>query len=410
MATHAKLSPSSSKRWMTCPGSIALIDSLNIEDKPSKYAAEGTVAHEIHERCLLKSTDAKEYLGETITVDGMSFTVNDNMVDAVQESVDYIREGMDRSRTRTGIQEALLVEVRCSLKSLGIEGLDGGTSDVLLINKLQRYIIVDDYKHGQGVAVEVENNTQMMSYALGALIELGIEPFDDWQVYMTISQPRAHHPDGRIRSTELSSDDIFEWRDEVLIPAAEATQDPEAPLVPSDDGCRFCPASGQCSALYAKTQELAIADFKEDTFPNPKVMTAEQKRIVMDHAVMIRAFIVAVEEQIRNEVDQGSEEYEDHYKLVRKTTHRKFVNDALDPDFSILLDYLEHDDLFIEKPLALGDIEKKLAKKTSKKKAKEIMSEITIKPEGGIVIAPITDKRQSVQSTLASDFDDLDEL
>lgn len=84
---HARLSPSSAKRWMTCPGSVKFIEALNIEETPSKYAAEGTVAHEVHELCLVNNQKASEWLGRTISADGMKFKVNQNMVDAVQASL-----------------------------------------------------------------------------------------------------------------------------------------------------------------------------------------------------------------------------------------------------------------------------------------------------------------------------------
>ena len=48
MAGHAKLSPSSAERWMTCPGSVAL--SEGYADRSSAVADEGTAAHELAER------------------------------------------------------------------------------------------------------------------------------------------------------------------------------------------------------------------------------------------------------------------------------------------------------------------------------------------------------------------------
>ncbi len=412
MTTHAKLSPSSSKRWMTCPGSIALIEELGIEDTTNEYAAEGTAAHEIHERCLLKHQLAEYYLGEVIEADGFKFTVNQNMVDAVQESLDYIANRIEEA-IDFGYNVEISVEERSSLKYLNIPGLDGGTADVILLfwldSKLMEVEIID-YKHGQGVAVEVIGNTQALCYTLGIIMlpKLNGHGIPEG-IKITISQPRSHHPEGRIRSWGIDKDYLLNWEDDVLVPKANATHEKDVPLVPSDEGCRFCPANGQCSALYDKTQEIAIADFKDDNFPNPKIMTAEQKQVVMDHAVMIRAFIVAVENQIKLEVDHGSKDYENHYKLVQKTTHRKFKEDALDPDFSPLLDYLKHKDLFVEKPRSLGEIEKALKKEYSAKKAVEIMGEVTIKPKGQLVIAPISDKRKAAQPSAISDFKDLDD-
>ncbi len=409
---HARLSPSGAKGWMTCPGSIALVDSLNIKDKPNKYAAEGTVAHEIHEKALLSHQLASYYIGQKFEVDGFKFKVTQEMADAVQESLDYIASRIEEAQD-FGYRVEVLVEVRCSLKHLGIKGLDGGTSDVVLIfwnDDVACEIEIVDYKHGQGVAVEVIENDQALCYADGviSLSKLNGHGIHEG-VRITISQPRAHHPDGRIRHWDTSKEEIMNWEEDRLIPKAKATHEKDAPLVPSDDGCRFCGANGVCKALYDKTQEIAIADFKDDNFPNPLTMTPEQKMVVMEHATMIKSFIVAVEAQVQHEVDEGSEEYESKFKLVRKSTQRKLLDKAFDELDSPLLDHISEDDMYEKKPKGLGAIEKAL-KKTGKKpkEVKEIMDEITIKPEGGLVIAPLSDKRKAVQPALIGDFNNLD--
>jgi len=154
--THARLSPSASKRWMVCPGSVRLIESLDLPETFNRYAAEGTVAHEIHELALLAKGVAADHIGKKMTVDGFEFTVNEEMSDTVQVSLDYVQERIDEHEG-WGYRVELKVEVRASLKPLGIPGLDGGTSDVVLLvwdGDTLVEIEVIDYKHGQGVAVE----------------------------------------------------------------------------------------------------------------------------------------------------------------------------------------------------------------------------------------------------------------
>jgi hypothetical protein len=416
---HAKLSPSSSKRWMTCPGSIALIDSLDFKEKPSRFAAEGTVAHEIHELALKakgKASKAIYYKGRTLTADGFQFKVSKDMVDAVQTSLDYIEDRIEEA-TLDGLRVELLVEVKSSLKYLDIPGLDGGTSDVVLLFWEGEELVeieVFDYKHGAGVAVEVEDNTQALSYGLGIIQKY--KALSDTKVRITISQPRAHHNDGRIRSWDIDADYIYRWQEEQLIPKAKATRSKDAKLVPSEDGCRFCPAAKSlaCPAHNSRASEVAMIDFTDisDVNEPPKIvdvgnLTADQKIFIIKNASILRDFISAVENQMKLEVDHGSEEYKDHYKLVRKTTHRKFKEDSLDELSSPLLDYLDHSDIYEEKPRAMGEIERRLKKAVGKDDAKTIMGEITDKPEGELVIAPITDRRKAQEPSIISDFNNL---
>ena len=411
---HARLSPSASKRWMTCPGSILMTEKLNIKDKPSKFAAEGTVAHEVHELCLLNNKEAKDYLDNTISSDGFKFKVNQNMVDAVQLSLDYIQDRIEMAEM-IGLRVEVRVEVRCSLKSLGVPGLDGGTSDVILLFWKEDTLVeveVFDYKHGAGVAVEAVDNTQAMCYGLGTILLPELNGHDIPEgISITISQPRAHHPDGRIRTWKTTKDHLLNWCDDELVPKAEATQEEDAELVPSDDGCRFCPVAGQCPKLFQRTQEVAMLDFediKNPTLPDVETMTSDQKKFVMEHGAMLRAFIVAVENQVKHEVDHGSQDYESDYKLVRKKTNRKFNEDALDEFESPLLEHLSHDDVYEEKSRSMTEIERRLKKAIGVKAAKEVMDEVTSKPEGELVIAPVSDKRKAEQPSLIGDFTNLD--
>ena len=406
---HAKLSPSSSKRWITCPVSVALIETLNVKDVPNKYAAEGTVAHEVHERALLENKNADAFIGWKMEVDGFKFTVNEEMAEAVQTSLDYIN-ARTHDNVELGYTVQLEVEVKASLKYLDIPGLDGGTSDVILLIWDEGTLVeieVIDYKHGAGVAVEAEHNTQALSYALGAAMPHLSKRNQDANIRITISQPRAIHRSGPIRSWEISALELSKWERNELIPCANATLKPDAPLVPSAEGCRFCKAAGQCPALYKKTQQVAIADFAEDKFPDPETMTAQQKKVVMDHADMLRSFIVAVENQIKLEMDHGSTEYDGEYKLVYKTVHRKLTEDAKDPDFSPLYNYLKEDELYEQKVKSLGDIERALKKHMKPKEVTEFMVGLTTKPEPGIVVAPIKDGRKPVQPTITTDFTNL---
>lgn len=159
---HAKLSPSSAKRWMTCPGSVEL--SKDRPDESSSFADEGTDAHELAARCLESGKNANDFLGETM---GKGNVVGADMAYNVQAYVDYVR---NMASEIPGAQ--LLVEQRLPIGHLTGEEGAKGTADVVILGGEE--IIVVDLKYGRGVAVEAEDNPQLQIYGLGAVREFGV--------------------------------------------------------------------------------------------------------------------------------------------------------------------------------------------------------------------------------------------
>jgi hypothetical protein len=425
---HAKLSPSATKRWMTCPGSIKLLEKLmegkKVVRRTSKFAAEGTVAHEVHELCLTKNLNAEDYLGKKFKADGFEFTVTPNMVDAVQESIDYIDDRISCARLEInpddldyGVEVTTLVEVKAPLSYLGIPGLDGGTADVVLLfwtynynepdQKMLYSVEVIDYKHGAGVVVEAYNNTQALHYALGVIMgpELKGKPIPGG-IRITISQPRAFHKDGPIRWWDVDKDFILNWEKNELIPAARATLSEDAKLVASEEGCKFCDCA-PCNAQYALVQEQAMIDFKEQAMPKLENLTVEQKIKIAKIIPTVRAFLVSVEKSIKLDIDAGSTDYVDDFKLVRGRANRVFTEEALDDDFSPIFDYLKYSEVFTEKRKSMTEIEKILKNAVGLRKANALMKEWTNKPAGALIVAPISDKRAAVEPSVSSEFDDL---
>lgn len=66
MTAHAKLSPSGSKRWFACPGSLVL--EAPIPNKSNTYSDDGTAMHDIAARCLTMHYQATKYIGEDVPV------------------------------------------------------------------------------------------------------------------------------------------------------------------------------------------------------------------------------------------------------------------------------------------------------------------------------------------------------
>jgi hypothetical protein len=190
---------------------------------------------------------------EELYGEGRVFEVNDNMVEAVQVYLDTIRGILAKN---PGAE--LRIEHKFHLASLH-EDL-WGTCDCVIVLPFERLIVLD-YKHGQGVAVDAEENSQGMMYARGAA-----EGEDLEDIEIVIVQPRAPHPQGPVRSWNISRTDLFTWADEVLLPAALATNDPNAPLV-AGSHCKFCPAGAVCPEKRREAFEAASMAFDDGLFP-----------------------------------------------------------------------------------------------------------------------------------------------
>jgi len=397
---HALLSPSSSDRWFSCPGSINLIETLNIKSTVSKSAAEGTVAHRIGELCLSTDTYPASFLNQKMTVDGFEITVTQEMLDAVSVYVNYVDHYMSKLDIDDTIdidEITLNVEMKCNLTSIGIAGLDGGTGDCVIINHRDNILTVIDYKHGIRHAVEVDCNRQLRQYALGALLAIDeLIIYEDWKIEIVIVQPRAFHKDGPVRIEVLSNDDLYKWKDDALIPAALRTKEKNAPLVASESNCRWCPVS-TCSARYKKVIASTMIDFKDNApslLPDLNLMTTEQKIKTLMHSKMIRSFLTAVESQVKDEMRDGSQAYDDNYKLVNSRAQRK-LDDAAFDEITPLLDYLKDDEMYIKRTKTITELESTLKEKNySGAEIKKILSLVTEKKQGSEKLVAFTDSRE----------------
>lgn len=272
-AAHARLSPSAAKRWMTCPGSVASIAACPVQDTTSEAAAEGTAAHALAE-ILLRERIALRGQGELLkqwrAEYGDRYDAS-GLKAGVMPYVDYVSEAWDdlggRKRAR------LLLEQR-------VHVIDGvyGTADAVIISDKKKVLHVIDLKFGRGVRVEAEGNPQLRCYALGALRDAELEQEIE-EVWMTIVQPR-HRDGGHISTAVMTADDLHDWEEELII-AAGAADDPDSPRVPSEDGCRFCPAAPWCPERTAEVAE--VVGLGSDREPAEQVISYSPS--VLSHAM-----------------------------------------------------------------------------------------------------------------------------
>ena len=259
---HALLGASSAARWIACPPSARATEHLPGET--SKYAVEGTRAHELCEAHLRNNLRQWEAgygalpLSGSIRLDGEPDDPPE-MVRAVNQYVDFVH-------LQWGLylhQPSVFIEQEVDVSQWVPGGF--GTCDCLLIGDGILHII--DFKYGQGVPVSPERNPQLMYYALGAYALFdGIDEVDT--VRLSIVQPRMQEEP---QTWELPLADLLTWAREVLQPAAELAWRGEGEFV-TGEHCRFCKAHPACRAW--QKQYGPLAGF--EPYPEPATLSDEE--------------------------------------------------------------------------------------------------------------------------------------
>ena len=403
---HAKLSPSSAKRWMNCAGSINAINSLppGERDKPSIYSSEGTLAHSIAYDYGTGKIDALELaalLGEVREQDGFQIPITEEMIDGALEFAEVV--AADKAAMVNVRKQAPIIdqqEVRVHAKSIDDEVW--GTTDRLVYRKGDR-IIVYDYKFGKGMAVDAAENEQMVVYLKGAMETFAGEAFNEMEV--VIVQPRAPHADGRVRRWVVSK----EWLAQFVAKAkaaAIATRDPEAPLT-AGDWCRstFCPVK-RCPARSALAAEKAMVAF--DTLPNPALEKVEAQlpnvRMMTDKQLVdafrwegfLEAFSKSVRAVLEERASQGTLPV--GVKLVEGRSNRKWVDEE-----AVVARYypLIGEAVYDKSVLSPAQMEKAARLK------KGAVDDLTFKPPGKKSIALDNDPRPTAKSSAQDAFTQL---
>lgn len=373
--SHARWSASATARNWNCAGALALAEQVQIPDKESEAAAWGTAAHEVSEWCFKEGRDAIEFVDRVVKTKEHTITVDEEIAETAQEYVDYVRGRIAAYKDETGDEARLWVERNFKFDSLNPPFQSGGTGDAILYFPNWELIEIVDLKGGRGVVVEVTNNKQARSYALGAMLEF--TNLKVRQVMSTIVQPRAPHKDGRIRSETIHVVELMEWAHELLermnasADAMKAFEKAASNSVAFDewadthlasgDHCKFCPAAGICPRLRNDAFEKTGAFFDDLDQPalrnTPDQLGPAALAKVLDAADMIEDFIKAARAYGHSLAENGTEV--PGYILVEKVGRRKFIHDGDDLVEKLTELGLERDALFAEPKLKpMGQIEK----------------------------------------------------
>ena len=375
---HARLNASSSHRWMMCPPSVKL--SEQFVDKPSTYAEEGSFLHEL---CELK---LHRYLGD-MTAEAVEAQYaehrdnefySDEAESVTDEYVAFCIETIEAVRSSCP-DPLIMVEHRLDYSEYVPEGF--GTGDLVIV--ADGVIEVIDFKGGRGVRVDANRNSQLMLYALGALLEF--DPlYDIHHVRMTIVQPRLNN----LSSYEMEADELLRWAETEVSPKAQLAYEGKGEFC-AGEWCRFCKARYTCRKRSEYHMRLAERDFKQ-----PDLLSDEEIADILPVAESLNSWVQDLMAYATQEAMDGK--HWPGYKLVAGRTVRKYTSEAEVIKAATEAGYT---DIYKTTLLGVGDLEKRLGRK----KFSEVLGKYVVKPQGAPTLVPETDPRKPY-SDAAGDF------
>jgi len=249
MSNHSFFSPSSSARWIPCPGSMAFPENQT-EGGSSIFADDGTASHEWSALSLTSGKDAELFLGSFKTINTKLYEMDETRASFCQVYIDDVR--------RRAIGGSLYVEYGIKIPELGDD--QGGMADALIYK--DGHLTVEDLKYGTGEKVFAKDNSQLMLYLLGALQDMQLlgNPVD--KLTGVICQPRLGHID----ECTWTMDELLDFGRKAALAvehAGKAIIEPNpAFLSPGEKQCRWCRAKAVCPALSKFVADEVRCEFE----------------------------------------------------------------------------------------------------------------------------------------------------
>ena len=303
--SHSRYSPSTSARWLACPGSIQLSEAIDNrlpgeegeDGEQSAAAAEGSEAHALAAAFLNSG-------GSPVLTSAMDYGIKQYLdhVRSLQCDLEWIEERVD-----------LMMPTIWPVY---------GTPDFVGYKCDTRTLHVVDFKYGR-VAVSVDT-PQLMVYAVGAAQRLGKLVYVADEIVLHIVQPRA----GGVTSKTISLHELLQFATQIKRAVRDAEL-PDAPLV-AGDHCRYCPAAAQCPALKSQALTIAQQDFMDTPAvfsapPPPEQLPNEVLGDLLEKMPILESWIGAMKAHAQQELEQGRDV--PGFTLAPSRTHRTWTSE-----------------------------------------------------------------------------------
>ena len=420
--THARLAPSHSKTWATCTAALAYCEAnkhLIPENTSSEYSQLGTEAHD----------HAADVLLGKKTLDEVPAEMREPIGEYVAHCLALVPDGVRYE-----------VEVQCPLF---YQPDSTGTCDFAVVT--DDLVVIRDYKHGAGVLVTSEGNTQLAIYAYSLIKHLSdIYDFtDDTVIDIKVVQPRHHmaeddepwvlplsefrefcHYDIELQA-ELATRAIEAVREKLLpLTDSDEAHDPRevmyaigeipAEFVPQDgDGgsCRWCKAKAFCGVRHAhntsgRTDMLAIMPDMTAEVLDMEVVTEE---LVTKDGETLKLEFLAAALKNRKKIEKWLGDVEDYltrldvdtltklgFKYVQgRQGNRTWISEDSAEVFA-RGQGLKQDERCTIKLKTPAQIEAALKEKLKNARTRNRFEALVTRSEGRPVLVPAEDKRPAL--------------
>lgn len=228
MSDHSLYSPSSAYRWLRCSKSLTLTGGI---DKPNKASIRGSVIHEICERLLTGNYTRLFYDDYTPT--------QADYDDIIYPYYNFVK---NFECTHQFIEQKVFITNKCY-----------GTADAICYDENKKELHVIDLKTGFK-RVRVDNNEQLMLYAIGSINFLKEKNLEVEKVFAYIFN------DVGVRSSEVKLEDLNKLRASVEKVEVQV-EIGNTEFVVHDVTCKYCPHILSCPEMRKVKQEQCNYDF-----------------------------------------------------------------------------------------------------------------------------------------------------
>lgn len=298
MAAHSNIvGGSTAKRVINCPGSVALVQ--QVPPKPSSsYADEGTLLHNTIAAILETNKEPKDFLNTFYN--GVELT-EERLERKLLPALAALDEIDPEGKLEYAVEQVV---------GFG-DALPGVFGSADLVGRIGNRGILLDWKFGDGVAVEAEENPQALFYTAAALrteaTRWAFEGVDEVEVI--IVQPP------QVKRWVTSLDRVRRFEAELIL-AVRAAQQPDAPLS-AGDHCRWCAAKSICPLVNG-----AVERAKRE---NIKAVNIDRLTEALASIDLLEGWIKDAREMAKELLEAGVDV--PGWKLVPKRATRQWANE-----------------------------------------------------------------------------------